>query len=142
MKDPDKILDAFKTRSDQAARVVGELRDARDRTLKHQVQVLQQIETAYQDTRKDRMAAQAAAGYAKRCLQQAAALRREAEKIAEAEVLALHQLERTFGDQKRFEVYLSQRQLKEKAVARKREENALLEQIDQLQAAKARKEAE
>lgn len=142
MKDPDKILDAFKTRSDQAARVVGELRDARDRTLKHQVQVLRSIETAYQDTRKDRAAAQAAAGYAKKCLVQAAGLRREAEKIAEAEVLALSQLERTFGDQKRFEVYLSQRQLKEKAVARKREENRLLEQIDQLQAARARKEAE
>ncbi|NNU17438.1 hypothetical protein HK107_13985 [Parvularcula sp. ZS-1/3] len=140
MKRPDKILDVFKTRSDEAAKIVGELRERRTLTLNAQVQVLQSIETAYNDARRDRSSVGAAGGYARRALKKASDLRTEAERIAEAELIAQDQLRGCFADQKRFELFQSQRQIKERAVARKREENRLLEEIDQLQAAKDREE--
>lgn len=132
MKKPEKILEAFKTLSDEAAREVADLRAGRDRALRDQVETLRGIEVGFNDARRERQAAQAAVGFARRSMMQAAALRKYAEQLAEQEVDARDKLLDRFADQKRFEVYLSQRQLKEKALARKREEKNLLEQIDQL----------
>ncbi len=140
MKRPEQILEAFKTRSDQAARIVSELREARGRALNRKVETLRSIEQAYDVARRDRSLAGSASGYTRKALDDAAKLGTEIQKIAEAEVVARDQLIDRFADQKRFEVYLSQRQLKERAVERKREENRMLEEIDQLQAAKAREE--
>lgn len=140
MKRPERILKAFKTRSDEAARIVDELREARGQALNRQVEILRSIETAHDTARRDRSLAGAAAGYSQRALGDAARLRGEAEKIANAEVKAREQLIDRFADQKRFEVYLSQRQLKQQMANRKREEARLLEEIDQLQAAKIRQE--
>ena len=140
MKRPEQILEAFRTRSDEAARIVSELREARGRALNRKVETLRSIEQAYDVARRDRTLAGSAAGYTRKALDDAAKLGTEIQKIAEAEVVARDQLIDRFADQKRFEVYLSQRQLKERAVERKREENRMLEEIDQLQAAKAREE--
>lgn len=140
MKRPDKILDIFKTLSDEAARDVAELRQRRDDTLKAQVGVLRSIEDGWNVARRDRSLSVSAAGYSKSALKEAAALRRRAEGIAHQEVHARDVLLDRFADQKRFELYLSQRQLKERAVARKREEKTLLEQIDQLGQARTRED--
>ena len=132
MKRPDKVLEIFKTLSDEAAREVAELRERRDKTLRAQVDKLNSIEHSFNDARRERASQAAAAGYARRSLHEAKRLAWEVERIANEEVRARDELIERFADQKRFEVYLSQRQIKEKAVARKLEEKKLLEQIDQL----------
>jgi len=138
MKRPDKVLDIFKTLSDEAAREVAELRDRRDKTMRAQVDKLVSIERSFNDARRDRTSQKAASGYAQRSLHEAKALGWEVERIAQEEVKARDELIERFADQKRFEVYLSQRQIKEKAVARKLEEKKLLEQIDQLAQARSK----
>ena len=139
MKDPEKILDIFRTLSDEAAREVADLRAKRDRVLKTQVEKLRSIEQAFNDARRDRASTGAASGYAKRTLFESRLLSREVQRIAGEELHARDRLLDRFADQKRFEVYLSQRQIKEKALARKREEKRLLEQIDQMAQARARR---
>lgn len=142
MKNPEKILQAFKTLSDEAARDVADLRARRDQTLRVQVEKLRSIEQGFNDARRDRSSAAAAEGYAKRSLFEAKLLGREVERIADLEVDARDRLLDRFADQKRFEVYLSQRQIKEKAVAGKREERQLLEEIDQMARARQRQTEE
>jgi hypothetical protein len=140
VKRPQRILEVFKTLSDEAAREVAELRDARQHTLHEQVEVLRSIETGWDIARRDRSLARSAARYGIKAQGDAENLRRKAEQIARHQAEAQDRLLDRFADQKRFELYLSQRQLKERAVARKREEGALLEQIDQLAQAKERKD--
>ena len=142
MKRPEKILDAFKTLSDEAAREVADLRAQRDRTMRVQVDKLRGIEQGFNDARRDRNSAGAASGFARRSLFEARLLSQEIERIAGEEVGARDRLLDRFADQKRFEVYLSQRQIKEKALARKREEKKLLEEIDQLTQSRERKSEE
>ena len=142
MKRPDKILEAFRTLSDEAAREVADLRARRGQVLKDQVDTLLSIETGFNDARRDRTASGAAAGHARRSLAKAKALGQQIEAIAMDEVRARDRLLERFADQKRFEVYLSQRQIKEKALARKRDERRLLEEIEQLAEARARKAEE
>ncbi|MEM6409761.1 MAG: hypothetical protein AAF700_15280 [Pseudomonadota bacterium] len=138
MKRPEQIREAFKTLADEAAREVAELRSRRDTMLRAQVDKLLSIEQGFNDARRDRTASAAASGFAKRALLEAKALGWEVERIAQEEVKARDLLVERFADQKRFEVYLSQRQIKAKAVARKREERLLLEQINQLAQQRAR----
>ena len=132
MRKPGKILDAFKTRSDDAARRVAELRGAQERTLQAQVQVLLSIETAFDDGMSDRDTAVIASGYAQRALAKAAELRAAAEHLANLEVGARDELLERFADQQRFELYLSQRQIKERALERRREEKKLVDEIAHL----------
>jgi hypothetical protein len=133
MKNPDKIHRAFKTRADEAARICGELEQRRADALKRQVETLRGIETGYEDGLQDPAAARAAAGYARASFAAADKLRHEAERIAQAEVLARRQLKDCFADQKRFEAYEAQCQRKQKALDRRREETRALEEILQLQ---------
>jgi hypothetical protein len=132
MKKPEKILDAFKTKSDDAARRVAELRDARDRTLKAQVQVRLSIEDAFEVGMRERDSARIASGYAQRALRKAGELKRAAEHLAMLEAGAREELLDRFADQKRFELYLSQRQLKERALERRREEKKLVDELAHL----------
>lgn len=140
VKNPEKILDIFKTRSDEAARIIAELRERRDLALKAQVSTLQSIETAWDTARRDRSLASSASGYAQSALKKAGELRYEVERIADAEVTARDQLLDRFADQKRFEVYLAQRQIKQRQIERKREEKRLLEEIEALRGAREREE--
>lgn len=142
MKRPEKILEAFKSLSDDAAREVAELRMRRDRAMRTQVEKLRQIEQGFNDARRDRDSTAAASGFAQRSLLEAKLLGQEVERVAKEEVAARDRLLDRFADQKRFELYLSQRQIKEKAVARKREERSLLETIDQLAQVRARESEE
>jgi hypothetical protein len=132
MKKPDRILDAFKTKSDTAARRVAELRDARDRTLKAQVQVRLSIEDAFNVSSSDRDAAVIASSYAQRALRKAGELQRAAEHLSMLEAGAREELLDRFADQKRFELYMAQRQLKERAVERRREEKKLVDELGHL----------
>ncbi|MEM9839488.1 MAG: hypothetical protein AAF830_10095 [Pseudomonadota bacterium] len=142
MKRPDKILEIFKSLSDEAAREVADLRSRRDLAMRTQVEKLRLIEQGFNDARRDRDSTAAAAGFAQRSLFEAKLLGQEVERVAKEEVVARDHLLDRFADQKRFELYLSQRQIKEKAVARKREERELLETIDQLAGARVRKTEE
>jgi hypothetical protein len=137
MKDPGKVHRVFKTRADQAARICSELEQRRAAVLRRQVETLRGIETGYEDGLQDPAAARAAAGYAKASLKAAGDLRREAERIAQAEVMARRQLEDCFSDQKRFEAFEAQRQRKQKMEQRRKDEKRALEEIMQLQGRKA-----
>ncbi|MEM0928829.1 MAG: hypothetical protein AAGI89_06010 [Pseudomonadota bacterium] len=127
MRDPEAVLKAFKQRADEAARRVADLRMAREKALQDQVDALRSIEMAFDAVTGSQEVQHSAGTYARHALNHAAHMRDVVEHIARQEDEARRTLHELYADQKRFEIYLAQRQRKAAAVARMKEEAELTE---------------
>ncbi|MEO1043148.1 MAG: hypothetical protein AAFX52_12750 [Pseudomonadota bacterium] len=125
MRDPEAVLRAFKQRADEAARRVADLRMAREKAIQDQVDALRSIEAAFDSVTGNQDAQSSAGRYARHALNHAAHMRDVVEHIARQEDEARQALHELYADQKRFEIYLAQRQRKAAAVARMKDEAAL-----------------
>jgi len=127
MRDPEAVLKAFKQRADEAARRVADLRMAREKALQDQVDALRSIEQAFDTVSASQDVQRSVGSYARHALAHAAHMREVVEHIARQEDDARQTLHELYADQKRFEIYLAQRQRKAAAVARMKDEAELTE---------------
>ncbi|MEM6914726.1 MAG: hypothetical protein AAF511_12195, partial [Pseudomonadota bacterium] len=104
-----------------------DLRMAREKAIQDQVDALRSIETAFDSVTGSQDAQPSAGRYARHALNHAAHMRDVVEHIARQEDEARRALHELYADQKRFEIYLAQRQRKADAVARMKDEAALTE---------------